>query len=223
MKKSDKKITTVHQHLRHVPISKKNPNGVTTIHQHLRRLKGTYLDSIEINKVFKEYDRTSLTYPSTKKLPEFRNADHYDHSIAIWTDYFNKKFNSDPPLDPDIIKALIASESGFRPDPPENRIATGITQITKETLRILQDPKDEAKDFIFNKVRQKDLKIPDIAIPMAIRWLFRKKETARSKLAREPNSEELILEYKGMLKSGSRLKEEALKNFRENYARLKQK
>lgn len=91
----------------------------------------------------------------------------------MWTDYFNKKFNSNPPLDPDVVKALIASESGFRLDPKENKIAFGIAQITKPTFKILQAPDGETKDFIFKKIRQKDLKDPNIAIPLAVRWLHR--------------------------------------------------
>ncbi len=102
-------------------------------------------------------------------------------------------------------------------------MAIGIIQITKKTLKILQDPKGEVKEFIFNKVRQKDLKNPDIAIPMGIRWIFRKKETAKSKLKREPTAEEVILDYKGLLKSKTPFKGDALENFREHYAKLKNK
>lgn len=105
-----KKVVTVHEHPMHVSVSKKNPTGLTIRDQHLRRLKGTYLDREEVDITFKNYDRKNLVYPASKKL-EFKNSDKYDEIIAIWTDYFNKKFNADPPLDPDIVKALIASES----------------------------------------------------------------------------------------------------------------
>lgn len=67
----------------------------------------------------------------------------------MWTDYFNKKFNANPPLEPDVVKALISSESDFHPNPPGNRkIAIGIAQITKQTLKILQDPDGEAKEVL---------------------------------------------------------------------------
>ena len=220
-KKFDEKSTVVREHPRHVPVTKKNPRGITLVHRHIRRLPGTYLDASEIEKVFKKYDRRKLMYPTSKRLMEYNNSDKYDEHIAIWTDYFNNVFNSNPPLDPDVVKALIASESGFKADPPGNKIATGIAQITKQTLEILQDPRGEAKDFIFNKIRQKDLKDPAVAIPMAVRWLFRKKETVRNKLRRDPTSEELILEYKGMLKSGTDLKINALENFKDHYEKLK--
>ena len=222
-KKIRKKITTVREHPLHVPVSEKNPTGITLRDRHLRRLKGTYLDAAEIESVFKNYDRKGSAYPTYGKLKEYKDADKYDAVIAIWTDYFNKKFNADPPLDPDVVKALIASESSFNPDPLGNRkIALGIAQVTKKTLKILLDPKGEAKDFIFKDIRQRDLKNPNISIPMAVRWLHRKKETAATKLKRTPNHEEVILEYKGLLRSGTKLKNEALEIYRSHYGLLKQ-
>ncbi len=123
-KKPSKKVTTVHAHSMHVPVSQKNPDGITIRDQHLRRLKGTYLDREEIDSIFKNYDRSNITYPGKGKLG--RNSDKYDDVIAVWTDYFNKKFKQDPPFDPDMIKALIASESQFQTDPAGNAKATGI-------------------------------------------------------------------------------------------------
>lgn len=220
--KKRKKIIIVREHPRHVSFGNKNPNGITIVDQHLRRLHGTYLDSIEIESTLKNYDRSHLLRPTPRSL-DFDNGNKYDEHIAIWTDYFNRKFNATPPIDPDVVKALIASESGFDPDPPGNKIVIGISQITKETLKSIQDPNGEVKDFIFQNVRQKDLKNPDLAIPISIRWLFRKKATAHSKLGRPPSAEELILEYKGLLKSTSTLKDKALENYRKNYAKLKKK
>lgn len=176
-KKPRKKITTVREHPMHVPVSDKNPTGITIRDRHLRRLKGTYLDAAEIETIVKNYDAKGIVYPTKGKLV-YKDSDKYDKIIAIWTDYFNKKFSADPPLDPDVVKALMASESGFRVDPPENKKAFGITQIAPSTLKIVQDPKGEAKDFIFNKIRRKDLRDPNIAIPMGVRWLFRKRATA---------------------------------------------
>ncbi|MBX7231735.1 MAG: transglycosylase SLT domain-containing protein [Bdellovibrionales bacterium] len=220
-KKVRKKITTVLEHPLHVPVSEKNPTGITIRDRHLRRLKGTYLDAAEIESIFKNYDRKGIIYPTKGELKEYKDADKYDDVIAVWTDYFNKKFNADPPLDLDVVKALIASESGFRADPRENKKAFGITQITPDTLKIVQDPIGEAKEFIFNKIRQKDLKDPNIAIPMGVRWLFRKRATAMYQLKRAPDHEELILEYKGLLKSHSDYKKAGLKSYRRAYADLK--
>ncbi len=218
-----KRTTSVHEHQRRVRISKTNPTGITIVDRHLRRLKGTQLDPDEIVSVCKNYSRKDLIQPTAGKLSEYKKADHYDDLIAVWTDYFNKKFGGASPLDPDVIKALIASESGFRLDPKENKQAFGIAQITKSTWRILQDLEGEAKDFVFSKIRQKDLKDPNIAIPMAPRWIFRKQDLAKGKLGREPTTEEVILEYKGLLKSKSEYRDQALGAFREAYAKLKKK
>ncbi|MFN7453170.1 MAG: transglycosylase SLT domain-containing protein [Pseudobdellovibrionaceae bacterium] len=220
-KKVSNKVTIVREHARHVRISEKNPDGITIVDRHPRRLEGTSLDRLEIDQIFQTYDKKSIPYPTSKKLPEYKNADKYDDLIAVWTDYFNKKLNVNPPLDPDVVKALIASESGFKEDPLDNKIALGIIQITKETFKVLQDPKGEAKDFIFTKIQQKDLRNPSISIPMGIRWIQRKRALAKHKLKREPNHEEIILEYKGMLKSNSPLKKKALQNYRYHYEKLK--
>lgn len=215
-----KKITIVREHPRKVPISEKNPNGITIVDKHPRHLKGTFLDIDEIEKTVKNYNLKKLIYPNSGKLVKYPDSDKYDDLIAIWTDYFNKKFPSNSLLHPDVVKALIGSESDFKLD-PKNPQAIGIAQITKEAFRTLKDPKSETKDFIFLKFTLKDLKNPDVAIPMAIRWLFRKKRLAQGKLGREPNAEEIILEYKGLLKSTTKYKNNALTKHRELYELLK--
>ncbi len=88
-------------------------------------------------------------------------------------------------------------------------------------LKIIQDPKGEVKDFIFNNISQKDLKNPALAIPIAVRWLAYKKTRAESKLGRPATHEEIILEYKGLLKSRSDFKKSALKKYRGLYKKFK--
>jgi len=219
MAKKTKKVTVVHTHPRRVKPSAKNPTGVTIVDEHLRRLPGTYLDELEIYKIANSYKIKNIPRPSKNKL-NLEGENTYDDLIAIWTDYFNNLFSIKPPLDADMIKALIGSESEFILN-PENPGAIGIAQITKETLKIIQDPNGEAKDFIFNKISPKDLKNPDIAIPVAVRWLAYKKERAESKLGRAVTHEEIILEYKGLLKSKSDYKKSALKKYRGLYDKLK--
>lgn len=220
-KKSGKKVTTVHEHPRRVPPSSKNPDGVTIVDQHIRRVPGTFLDRDSIQKIYQEYSRKGIPYPGSDKL-DLENADDFDEQIAVWTDYFNKIFKIDPPMDPDMIKALMDSESSFNTTARTN-VAIGLMQITKDTLKIMQDPKGEVKDFIFGKIRQKDLENPDISIPMGIRWLAWKRARAQSKLGRPPTNEELILEYKGLLKSKSKWAKDALDNYRKSYEKLKKK
>ncbi len=223
-KSKDKKETIVRAHPRKVPLSRKNPTGVTIVDRHPRRIHGPAIGAEDIRLIASTYDQKGLFYPGGDNL-DYKDGNKYDELIAIWVDYFNVKFGVTPPsapLDPDVIKALIASESEFKKD-PKNKQAFGITQITPSTLKALLDPEGEAKEFIFKGIRQKDLKDPEIAIPMGIRWIFRKKRLAEGKLGRGVAPEEVILEYKGLLKSGTGYQQSALNNFRRNYARLKKK
>ena len=222
-KKFKKKVTAVREHPLHVPVSDKNPTGITIRDQHLRRLPGTYLKREEFEEVFKNHRRNGLLFPSAGKIQKPKNADNYDELIAVWVDYFNSKLKTEPPIDPDVFKALLASESTFRHHTPENKTAFGIAQITKETLTILQNPKGEAAEFIFNEIRQKDLRDPNIAIPMGVRWLMYKVKRAEAKLERQPSHEEIILEYKGLLKSKTEYKDKALESYRYYYGLLKSK
>lgn len=217
-----KKTTTVREHPRKVPPSKKNPAGITIVDQHKRRIPGSSLCRDEVLDLAKNYELEGVIMPSSGKLAEFSKADDYDKTIGIWTDYFNKKFNTENPLDPDMVKALIASESSFNPE-ARSGVAYGLTQITKQTLKILQDGEGEAKDFTFCKMRLKDLDNPDLAIPMAVRWLFKKKEMAERKLKKPATHEDIITEYKGLTRSKSDYKEAGLQNYRKNYEKLKKK
>ncbi len=221
-KSGDKKVTIVRTHPRQVRVSLKNPDGITIVDRHPRRVHGPSLSAEDILQITQTRNRKGIVYPVNDDLT-FPDGNKYDDLIAIWVDYFSEVFGVTPPvapLDPDLIKALIASESGFKKS-PKNPKAIGIAQITPATLGALLDPEGEVKDFIFKGIRQKDLKDPEIAIPMGIRWIFRKKRLASGKLGRTPTADEIILEYKGLLKSTTGYQEKALANFRKNYAKLK--
>ncbi len=213
------KRVVVKEHRRKVNVTKKNPDGYTIVDRHERNIVGRYLIPEDLESIFKLYDKKKIKYPTANKLNEYKNADQYDELIAVWCDYFSHILGLVPSLDPNVIKALIASESGFKENPPTS-IALGVTQITKQTFKVLQDPKGEAKDFIFLKFKLNDLRKSEIAIPMAIRWLIYKKKLANKKLGRESSYEEAILEYKGLLKSSSGYKKSALNNFRKHYELL---
>lgn len=215
-------MTTVRAHPRRVPASSKNPSGFTIVDKHPRRIQGATLTANDLKEVAKQYRHDGLIYPSPNDL-NYPAGNTYDELIAIWVDYFNAKYppvSPNAPRSPDVVKALIASESGFDIDPPGNKLAIGIAQITPTTLKALQDADGEAKDFIFKDIRQKDLKDPEVGIPLAVRWLMRKRATATSKLGRQPNTEELILEYKGLLRSKTPLKQKSLSVFKEKYGKL---
>jgi hypothetical protein len=213
VKSTQKRLTRVREHPRKVP------KGITVVDEHLRLVHGRFLSRDMLEDIVSKYPK-NVKRPSPCKM-EFKDGAKYDDLIAVWTDYFNKKFSSDSSLDPNVVKALIASESSFEADPKNNKVAFGITQVTPSTLKILQDSKGESKDFVFKNIRQKYLKDPKVAIPLGVRWLFHKKQMAKRKLKREPSEEEIILEYKGLLKSNTDLKQNALRNFKEHYEALK--
>lgn len=179
-KSSASKKTRVRAHPWRVKPSQKNPSGVTIVDEHSRRLPGTYLDEKEIYKITNGYSLKKILNPSSNPLNR-PDENKYNDLIGIWTHYFNNLFAVKPPLDPDMIKALIGSESDFRLDP----------------------------------------KNPDIAIPVAIRWLAYKKYLAEKKLGHTSNHEDIILEYKGLLKSKTLYKGKALEKYREFYGKLK--
>lgn len=214
-------IVIVREHPRRVPVSKKNPTGQTIVDQHLRYIDGQYLDLNLIDMTFKNYDKSDILYPTKKRL-NLPNEDKYDDYIATWVDYFNKKLKLKSQLDPDMIKALIASESSFNSS-AVNAKATGLTQITTDTLKILQDLSGESKDFVFKDIRRKDLKNPYVSIALGVRWLAYKKSYAEKILRRTATSDEVIQVYKGILNDKSKNADAIMKKYRNFYASLKQK
>ncbi len=215
------KTITVRQHPRRVPVSKKNPSGRTIVDRHLRHIEGQYLDLKLIDEIFKNYDKKKILYPEKGKLL-LPDEDKYDDYIATWVDYFNKKLNLKTPLDPDMIKALIASESTFKPN-AVNKKATGLTQITTGTLKILQDLGGETKDFVFKDIRRKDLVDPNVSVATGVRWLAYKKQYAEKILKRSVTSDEVIQVYKGILNDKSKNAKKIMKDYREFYEKLKTK
>ncbi|OGT54871.1 MAG: hypothetical protein A3F43_00465 [Gammaproteobacteria bacterium RIFCSPHIGHO2_12_FULL_42_10] len=63
------------------------------------------------------------------------------------------------------------------------------------TRKYLGDPKGELHDYLV-RLSPTELLLPNNNICAGIRWLFRKKETARGKLKREATWEEAIEDYK---------------------------
>lgn len=215
---AEREMINVRAHRRKVARSSEHPDGVTIVRRHLRRAFGTNFKKADIFSVFQRFDRANLRRPIGGKI-KAKDADLYDEQISVWVAYFENLYGRTSAITPNVIKALIASESDFNPN-PNTKIAIGIAQITRSTFKILKDVKGEAKDFIFTDVALADLKNPEIAIPMAVRWVFRKLETARGRLRREPSSEELILEYKGLLNSKSKFRINAIEKFRRSLESL---
>ena len=134
----------VRTHPMHVPPSKTHPSGsVTTRHEHCAHNPSgkDQLYPDEIREIATQH------FPNLKNKPcplpsKFGAAgSKYDDLIAGWVQYWNELLKPDVPLDPNLIKALIASESSFDPkklaDPKNSNSARSLTQITNDTRKLL--------------------------------------------------------------------------------------
>jgi hypothetical protein len=164
------------------------------------KLKGDEISFISKLPIF----QNTLPLPCAYKgKPDIRNANEFDVLIAGWCKYWNDIFKPQSPIEPNFVKALIESETHFKPKTKtpnkSKRIgsARGLIQITEETWRILKNTKGEIKDFYVD-VSKDELFEPEINICAGIRWLFRKKEMLEKRIKREPTWLEVMLEYKGL-------------------------
>lgn len=196
----------VKEHSIHIPPSKKNPNGSVTIrHAHCatNRSHKDELSYDEIQYITDTYFSHLQGLPSTPiiLIKEYPKANDYDLQIRGWTKYWNEVFQPDDPLNPNFVKALILTESGFDIDPKIklNKNAHGLMQILTETLHYLSDTKGELKNYLICLTKQQLLD-PTSNICAGIRWLFRKKETAASKLRHKATWLNAIEDYKGYIK-----------------------
>jgi len=192
-----------------VPPSKKNPKGgVTTRHGHCV-FNPTHKDQLYPDEI-QEIGTRNFSKVKEKPCPSdlgFKGknkGNRYDDLIAGWTKYWNEVFKPDSDLDPNIVKALIATESGFNSGILANKknknSARGLMQITNDTRKILGDENGELKDHYLTLTRD-ELNDPSTNICAGIRWLFRKREVASSLLKRPATWEETVAEFKGTRKA----------------------
>lgn len=172
-----------------------------------------------------EQNFSTLSGPPASFDLTFENGNKYDDLIRGWTKFWNDILEPKDPLDPDLVKSLIATESSFDPNPPVNKMkARGLMQVLDSTQKILGDDKGELKDH-FVHVDQKDMTDPCLNIAAGTRWLFRKKDLASNRLKREATWDEGVAEYKaylkGMIKNPKKIPKPMIK-LREYYSKLKQ-
>ena len=152
--------------------------------------------------------------PSAQDLGFGKDGRKYDELIGIWTKYWNDIFDPKEKLDPNIIKALMATESGFQEVPqnaPKGHKAIGIMQLMPETVKYLSSAK-ELKDYHID-LNQKEAWDPAVNIASAVRWLFRKREVGESRLKKKLTWLEVIEEYKGITGDKSGRAQLIRKNF----------
>lgn len=172
-------------------------------------LKGDEMDLIANSKRFLN-PKVKVSKADLKiRMVNLEKQNKYDDLISGWTAYWNDIFQLKDPLHPNHVKALIATESKFKPNaraknPPKIRPARGLMQITERTTRWAKDHKlGEYRDH-FIDLEYEDLWAPNRNIAFGIRQIFRKKETTKWVLKREPSWFEVLMDYKGLLKSNSK-------------------
>ena len=214
------------EHPRHNPPSKTHPAGSTSnVHWHCAHNPSgkDQLYPDEIQKIADHHFSNLKKKPCPLALG-FKNGGKYDDLIAGWTQYWNDILKSSDPLDPNLVKALIATESRFIPnllaDKKKQNSARGLMQITNGTRKILDDPKGEIKDHYITATRE-ELNDPSVNICAGIRWLFRKRAWASNDLGHEASWEEAIAAYKGTSVVTEERAKELMNRFREKYEALK--
>jgi uncharacterized protein with HEPN domain len=220
----------VHPYPRQVLSSPKNPDGVTSVREHCRRNPSgkDQLYPREMKWLTESLVRNANEISGrVGKLKEPATANDCDQVILIWTQYWNEVFSAVDPLDPDVIKALLGSESSFRPVvKTEPRVAgrnfaRGPLQITDQTRKALGDEKGELKEH-FLTLTKEEVRQHEYAIPAAIRWLFHKKQAAAKYLGRDASWDEAVADYKSYLRRKSGFKsQKGMKNYFDWLSKLK--
>ena len=195
----------VRTHPMRVPASRRHPAGSeTTRHAHCAHNPSgkDQLYPDEIQEIANLHFRGLKDQPCPLPL-KFKNGSQFDDFVAGWVQYWNEVLKPNQPLDPNLVKALIASESGFKATMLNNKSysdsARGLMQITNETRKILGDEDGELKDHFITATKT-DLNDPGINICAGVRWLFRKRDLASFRLKREATWVEAAEVYKGDLR-----------------------
>lgn len=221
----------VREHLRHISPNKAHPEGTTTVREYCA-YNPSHKDELSYDEIqyITETHFADLTGAPIAGILKFDDESKYDRQIRGWTQYWNDIFKLSDPLDPNLVKALIATESSFKENPPGGpKNAHGLMQITDDTFPILSDIHGELKNYLI-RVSAKELLDPSTNICMGIRWLFRKKEIVSSKLGREATWLETVAAYKSVLKKKAGKEKdnkekrnlELMRRFYENYKPLQE-
>ena len=218
----------VKEHPRKVSVSDKNPNGITIVDGHCRKNSSHHEIFVadELHELAEKYFKNLKSMPTPDNLGN-PLGNNFDNLIAGWTQFWNDIFAPTALLDPNLIKALIASESSFRVNiNAESKIgeARGLIQVTEQTRKILSDQKGELKDYLIT-LSKKEFYDPNLNLASGIRWLFHKKYLASHRLKREATWIEAVAEYKGILPQLGKVKnaDEIMATVEKYYNRLSKK
>ncbi len=194
----------VKEHIVHTRPSKKHPQGTTKKildHCATNPSKKDILTFDEITTITKKYFHHLSGQPKANVLKGYSNADKFDSEIRGWTRYWNQIFSFPHPLEENLVKALIVSESSFDPqlDIPSGQDdgrTRGLMQITDATMHVLNDHHGELSDHLIHFDHRKLLD-PSANICAGVRWLFRCMIIAKSKIGNDATWIDAVCRYKG--------------------------
>ncbi len=199
-----------------------------------------WLYTVEIQAIAERYFDGPIRPMPTPKALGFENGNKFDKLIGGWTSYWNIVFlgfegsTNSPllpipgPLDPNLVKALIATESGFNTDPRHFSLRNegtvrGLIQLTEKTVRILKDGRGELRNH-YVSLTLDDRLDPNLSICAGIRWLFQKQKIASVvRLKRPATWIEAVAEYKSYLQrmlDGRDPNPDGMRDLRKYYADL---
>jgi hypothetical protein len=193
----------VRTHPLHVPPSKIHPEGsITTRNEHCAKNPSgkDQLYPEEIHEIANQNFSNLKNKPCPLGLGFGEDGSQYDKLIAGWVQYWNDVLKPDEPLDPNLVKALIASESGFNPNElakkSDSNSARGLMQITNGSRKILNGYHGDLKDHLITATKT-ELNDPNINICAGVRWLFEKRRLLSNHLKKPASWTETVWEYKG--------------------------
>jgi hypothetical protein len=197
-------------HPYHVRPSRSHPEGsIATQIGHCRKNRSSkdHLYKDDIIEIAQRHFETLSGPPAANNLGFRNRGNKFDGLIRGWTQYWNDVLRPKDPLDPDLVKALIASESGFNPKDWNHRkgdnAAYGLMQVLNKTVQLLKNPK-ELKDH-FVDLGNDDMTDPNFSICAGTRWLFRKKEILEKKVGHLVLWRDVVADYKGTMPNDPKL------------------
>lgn len=204
----------VREHQRTTP-----KGGVVTVKAHCAK-NPSGMDRLTVDEIAEMTDRQfkNLKGALCSSNLGYANGSQFDSLILGWTQYWNEVLKPDEPLDPNVVKSLIASESSFKPKAKTksgSMNVRGLMQIRDDTRKIVGDVSGELKRG-FISARPDDLWDPSVNVSIGVRWLFRKRQIIRAK---NPLAtwRDAVAAYKSFDPSSEKMKkfDEALKRLHE--------
>lgn len=209
-------------HPYHVRPSKIHPDGsIATQSGHCRinRSKKDHLYKDDIVEMAQRHFKKLSGPPAANNLGFRNRGNKYDDLIRGWTRYWNDVLRPTDSLDPDLVKALIASESGFNPKEwnhlKGDSAAYGLMQVLNKSVQLLKNPKELRDHFV--DLDNDDMTDPNFSICSGTRWLFRKKEILEKRVGHPFSWRDVVADYKGTEPNDPKL----MPRFDDYYRKLK--